>query len=218
MQSFDERYTTALTRWNTALAAAAHGMQFVETADLRTAEVVVSYRTGALSTDRSYIARADVRLRLTPTPPTEFDTARCPLQVDDVDAFPQAFNLGSAEVLIQSRNDWFTMRDDMRSTWERCGSDQSFALNVSNLYLCSRLYDFGSVMTHELGHILGLHHPQVAAAVAPTAPNEAGCMPPRSSSIFQATMCQTTYPHRTEQRTLDAWDVNSIVQHQNVHA
>jgi hypothetical protein len=193
-------------------------MQFAQTTSQAASEIGLHYRVGPLNVDNTYLARVDIRLRPSPAPATEFDPVRCPPHVDDIDAFPQAFHIARAEILIASRPDWFTQPDTMRATWERCGSDLGFSIDVSHLFLCTKLFDFGSVVAHELGHVLGLHHPDQIEPLAPGASNDARCTPPWANALSQATMCRTTYTYRSAGRTLDLWDLDTIRVHQGTHA
>ncbi|MFA5788197.1 MAG: hypothetical protein WDA71_14635, partial [Actinomycetota bacterium] len=128
-------------------------------------------------------------------------------------------------IRIDPRNDWFTQDDSRRSTWEKC-SDPSFraqttaAGSLKNDYLCGKLYDFGSTVTHEIGHGLLLYHPQdldwfdgVLPTDSSSASRIAKCFVPAGSYLEQATMCKDSGPWRTEKRTLDTWDGETINKH-----
>lgn len=100
----------------------------------------------------------DVRLRYGTTTSTPFGSTRwfidrsasvsasCPVHGTATQ------QLAMVIVDFRARNDWFTQDNSRRGYWESCPGGTT--------YTCSKLFDFGSSATHELGHSLGLVHPQ----------------------------------------------------------
>lgn len=100
---------------------------------------------------------------------------------------------------------WFTQDDSRRAFWEACPSSPWFSS-----YTCQKSRDFGSTVTHELGHALGLVHPSWAGGSAVAI---AKC----TNKMDQATMCpwNSVSPisaayWRSHRRTLDPWDTTSL--------
>lgn len=120
-------------------------------------------------------------------------------------------NLSGTQITIATRSDWFTQDDSRRGLWESCPTN-----GYSPTYTCSKTQDVGSVMTHELGHAIGLAHPRTTDAHLTTNyPVHAMDIAKCAVLLDQATMCQAgdaagSGQYRTHRRTLDDWDVASI--------
>ena len=111
----------------------------------------------------------------------------------------------SAVIYIERRGDWFTQDDSRRALWEACPSN-----GFQPAYTCAKHEDFGSTFAHELGHAAGfVAHPQDVDGHAgnnqATTSAKCGIIPSR------ATMCPSGGEmYRTERRTLDTWDIESL--------
>lgn len=109
-------------------------------------------------------------------------------------------------VHIAVRSDWFSQDNSRRALWENCPNT-----GYSPAYTCSKKFDVGSTMTHELGHSIGLAHPsQTQAHTGTNVMGLAKC----AVANDQATMCQNqdaydSGVHRTHKRTFDGWDHTS---------
>jgi hypothetical protein len=110
------------------------------------------------------------------------------------------YHLDGAIVRIGPRTDFFAEPENARRhVWEACRSGSS-----TSSYPCSRRIDFGSIVAHELGHVLGLHHPGLVGGGA----NAAMCDQP----IVQATMCPGQgIDFSSSRRTLDRYDENTLI-------
>ena len=121
-------------------------------------------------------------------------------------------NLASLTVIsLATRSDWFTQDDSRRALWESCPSN-----GYLPTYTCSKVYDVGSVITHELGHAIGLAHPsQTQAHVSLSGVVNVMALAKCSVVLDQATMCQSADAtgggvYRSHRRTFDAWDTSSV--------
>jgi hypothetical protein len=100
---------------------------------------------------------------------------------------------------------WFTQDDSRRALWENCPNTGTPA------YTCSKKMDFESILTHELGHAMGIPHAQEVdnhqASLSPNAPTIAGC----GTTTDRATMCANiAQQYRSSGRTLHQWDRDSL--------
>lgn len=108
--------------------------------------------------------------------------------------------------VVDHRDNWFTQDDSRRDDWEACPSN-----GFAPAYTCSRKTDFGSHITHELGHsqllqdihIVDNHRSDTVAT------SLAFCW----SGILMATMCDLPPGYFTAGRTLDTWDMESTRRH-----
>ena len=124
---------------------------------------------------------------------------------------------------IRSRSDWFTQDNTRRAYWEGCPAGTS--------YTCSKWFDFGSTITHELGHTLGLMHPQEVdihngeSASNGTQALHAHC---NSTTIYDGSDDSTICPaggaastsetrYESSRRTLSAYDVAALARHEAVN-
>lgn len=99
------------------------------------------------------------------------------------------------------RDTWFTQDNSRRATWEGCPNADD--------YTCSKTQDFGGMLTHELGHALGIAHPNEADTHnggGTRAMDAARC----GNAATYNTMCPTQFQYRTAWRTLDDWDVETL--------
>ncbi|MEW6473557.1 MAG: hypothetical protein AB1679_14920 [Actinomycetota bacterium] len=130
------------------------------------------------------------------------------------DRRPVRHTLKAAHIRIAPRNDWFTGSDSATANWQRC-SDRTF--RMLNGPLCAAQVDFAATMTHELGHALALYHPETLDAIdnvpvnrADSASTQAKCFEVTNGFDAQATMCSGQGVWRSEQRTPQEWDVESL--------
>lgn len=101
---------------------------------------------------------------------------------------------------------WFVQDDSRRVLWESCPANA-----YQPAYTCSKKQDFESILMHELGHAMGLPHPQSVDAhqssLSPNAADRASC----GTTNDRATMCSNVaQQHKSSARTLHAWDRESF--------
>jgi hypothetical protein len=130
------------------------------------------------------------------------------------DRRPAAHGMQAVQIRIAPRNDWFRADDDTTANWENCGSSTFRAVNSN---LCAATVDFGSTVTHELGHALVFYHPQTLDEIdtipvtrADSASTQAKCVESTNEFAPQATMCSGQGQWRAEQRTLETWDIETM--------
>lgn len=188
--SFFDRAKDATVRWNPYLSAASssgYGLQWVGTiSSSNTAQVAfrapsptVSYMGGYANLP-SYCFSGGMN----PSYRTQLS--------------------GSVYIDIFQYSLWFSQDDSRRAFWESCNPQ---GVPASTHYTCSKQWDVGSVMTHELGHVLGVRHPENSSGYNRV--SAANCL----SSVDQATMCSGDWHgayYRTMQRTPHAWDSASL--------
>ena len=133
--------------------------------------------------------------------------------------------LTRVDIRVNQRDDWFTQDDSRRAAYERCDDPTSSfrsraeANDYKAQYICQKRFDFGGVITHELGHTLGLDHPDdVNHRDDPTGSQfrAAGCVDARlhpRGNLAQSTVCPWTYPWHTEMRRLTNYDHLTVMVH-----
>lgn len=193
--SFRNRLADATSRLNSALLANtpySYGAVYVGQVPYypgTAAHVVVRYE----SLEEGVLGRANVSPSCATVHGTRVDLAN------------------AISVQIAIRSDWFTQADSRRALWESCP-----ASGYSPAYTCSKVFDFGSVMLHELGHAVGLAHPrQTDQHVNGTAPSTVMALADCAVVLDQATMCQAqdsagSNQYRSHRRTFHSWDLQSI--------
>jgi hypothetical protein len=121
----------------------------------------------------------------------------------------------AAEIHFDVRSDWFTQDDSRRGYWE-----QQCPAGTGTSYTCSKNFDFGGLIMHEIGHALGfISHPEAVDSHHSdpdrTAFNAAVCF----SVTAKSTMCARPLDKwRTGSRVLEIWDMDSWREHARVHA
>ena len=114
------------------------------------------------------------------------------------------YTLSRTQIRWKTFNYWFTQDDTRRALWEACGAD------FTSSYTCQREYDVGSLVTHEIGHTFQLEHADSHQTAA-----SRGCFRPSAPNgdPWQSTMCTALPKHRTEFRTPEVFDRDSLHEH-----
>lgn len=186
-QSFRNMITDAASRWSTNYASASVGKTLTRVADGTTNEILF------MNSDLQGGALAETFVRRTIDSSTGDGASRCPLRGS------QRYTLMNIQIRFSDRPDWFTQSDPYRAAWEACGSNYSG-------YTCGKAYDFGAVAAHEIGHGLGLHHVQLSVNG-----DSRGCvLDGTNGSAWQPTMCSGLAAHRSEKRTLETFDRDTL--------
>jgi hypothetical protein len=200
-----DRLNEAIVRWDGVLRTSRRGGDVVRVGD-GAGDIVVQYRAleGTDTTEvlgETYLERAG---------DTGFTTniGVCP------DRRPAAFGMQAVQIRIAPRNDWYTADDNSTTNWQNCGGSTFRAFNPG---LCTPTVDFGSTMTHELGHALVFYHPQTLDQIdnipvnrTDSASAQAKCVEASGEFPPQATMCSGQGQWRAEQRTLETWDIETM--------
>lgn len=203
---FTPRVDEAMARWNQIIESTGRRLTMVRSVAPES-EIVVEYRP--FSPDPMAVAETYLRRQgdLDESP----DITRCPDRRDPT------YTMAGARIVISPRDDWFSGPDDQTSTWGQC-SDQGF--RFANPELCSDALDFGSTIVHELGHSLVLYHPETLDEIDgvpysnPTsASSSAGCVDATGDFATQSTMCREQGAWRSDQRTFEAWDIETAQRH-----
>lgn len=203
--TYSDRLNEAIVRWDGVLRTSRRGGNAVRIAD-GPADVVIQYRTldGADTGDvlaETYLERAGDAGFTT-------NIGVCP------DRKPAAHGMQAVQIRMAPRTDWFTGDDTSTANWESCGGSTFRAVNPG---LCAPSVDFGSTMTHELGHALVFYHPQtldeidaIPVTQADSASAQARCVEASNEFAPQATMCSGQGQWRAEQRTFETWDIETM--------
>lgn len=204
--AFSDRLNEAIVRWDGVLRTSRRGGDMVRVADGSPADMLVQYRAldpgdGSETLGETYLERAG---------DTGFTTniGVCP------DRRPVTYAMQAVQVRIAPRNDWYTGDDNSTANWQNCSGSTFRAFNSA---LCAAIVDFGSTMTHELGHTLVFYHPQtldqidnVPVTRSDSATTQARCVEATGDFNGQATMCSGQGEWRAEQRTLETWDIETM--------
>ncbi|MDQ1500012.1 MAG: hypothetical protein QOD57_3405 [Actinomycetota bacterium] len=200
-----DRLNEAIVRWDGVLRTSRRGGDVVRVGD-GAADIVVQYRA-LEGTDTSEVL-GETYLERAGDPGFTTNIGVCP------DRRPAAFGMQAVQIRIAPRNDWFTGDDNSTTNWQNCGGSTFRAFNPG---LCTPTVDFGSTMTHELGHALVFYHPQTLDQIdnipvnrTDSASAQAKCVEASGEFPPQATMCSGQGQWRAEQRTLETWDVETM--------
>ena len=134
------------------------------------------------------------------------------------------WDTGVAQVRINRRADWFTQDNSRRRYWEQ-------ACPNGAVYTCSKWFDFGSTLLHEMLHALVLFHPQsvhahvgASGTDGPQA-NTAHCnSTPAFDGSDDSTICpsggaeptaETRY--ESSRRTVSQYDLDTITRHYQIN-
>ena len=203
--TFSDRLNEAIVRWDGVLRTSRRGGNVVRIAD-GPADVVIQYRPleGADTSEvlaETYLERAGDSTFTT-------NIGVCP------DRRPAAHGMQAVQIRLAPRSDWFASDDNSTANWESCGGSTFRAINPG---LCAASVDFGSTVTHELGHALVFYHPQTLDEIdaipvdrADSSSATARCVEAGKEFAPQATMCSGQGQWRAEQRTLETWDVETM--------
>jgi len=203
--SYGERLNEALVRWDGVLRTSRRGGDVVRVND-GPADIVIQYRPleGSDTTEvlaETYLERAGDSTFTT-------NIGVCP------DRKPASHGMQAVQIRIAPRNDWFAGDDNSSNNWQSCSGSTFRAVNPG---LCGATVDFGSTMTHELGHALVFYHPQTLDEIdgipvdrSDSASTQAHCVEASKEFQPQATMCSGQGQWRAEQRTLETWDIETM--------
>lgn len=136
--SFHDRIRDAISRWNHQMEGLSVGHGMVEAHS--------SYND--VSIDYDWILEDGVLGQT---------QSSCTLGNSTVVQRDRGFLAQHATMTIDKRGEWFTQDDSRRGAWEVYEPAGNYC--TAGTYACGKTHDFGSVVTHELGHALGLYHP-----------------------------------------------------------
>jgi hypothetical protein len=203
--AYSDRLNEAIVRWDGVLRTSRRGGDVVRVND-GPADILVQYRAleGSDTNEvlgETYLERAG---------DTTFTTniGVCP------DRKPAAYGMQAVQIRISPRSDWYSGDDNATNNWQNCAGSTFRAVNAG---LCAPTVDFGSTVTHELGHALVFYHPQTLDDIdavpvnrADSASAQARCVEASGEFAPQATMCSGQGQWRAEQRTLETWDIETM--------
>jgi hypothetical protein len=203
--TYSDRLNEAIVRWDGVLRTSRRANTVVRLAD-GPADVVLQYRALEGTDTQGVLAEAYLQRVGDTTYTTNIGV--CP------DRQPAAHGMQSVQIRFAPRADWFAGDDTAAADWEQCGGSTFRAVNPG---LCAPSVDFASTMTHELGHALVFYHPQtldeidaVPVTQTDSASAQARCVESSNEFAPQATMCSGQGQWRTEQRTLETWDIETL--------
>jgi len=203
--TYSDRLNEAIVRWDGALRTSRRANSVVRVAD-GPADILLQYRPleGADTNDvlaETYLERAGDGAFTT-------NIGVCP------DRKPAAHGMKAVQIRIAPRTDWFAGDDNSTGNWENCGGSTFRAVNPG---VCGASVDFGSTITHELGHALVFYHPQTLDEIdsvpvnrVDSASTQAKCVEASNEFAPQATMCSGQGQWRAEQRSLETWDIETL--------
>lgn len=203
--SYSDRLNEAIVRWDGVLRTSRRANTVIRVAD-GPADILIQYRQleGSDTTEvlaETYLQRAG---------DSGFTTniGVCP------DRKPAAYGMQAVQIRFAPRTDWFAGDDNSTANWENCGGSTFRAVNPG---LCAATVDFASTLTHEMGHGLVFYHPQtldeidqIAVTQADSASAQARCVEASNEFAPQATMCSGQGQWRSEQRTFETWDIETM--------
>lgn len=203
--TYSDRLNEAIVRWDGVLRTSRRGGDVVRVAD-GPADIVIQYR--ALEGNDTSEVLAETYLERAGDTTFTTNIGVCP------DRKPVAHGMQAVQIRIAPRTDWFSGDDNSSANWQNCGGSTFRAVNAG---LCAATVDFGSTMTHEMGHALVFYHPQtidqidgVPVTQADSASSMAKCVESSNEFEAQATMCSGQGQWRAEQRTLETWDIETM--------
>jgi hypothetical protein len=203
--SFSDRLNEAIVRWDGVLRTSRRANSVVRIAD-GPADILIQYRA-LQGTDTSEVLAETYLERQGDTTFTT-NIGVCP------DRKPAAHGMQAVQIRMAPRTDWFAGDDNSTANWENCGGNTFRTVNPG---LCAPTVDFASTLTHELGHALVFYHPQtldeidkIAVTQADSASAQARCVEASNEFPPQATMCSGQGQWRSEQRTLETWDIETM--------
>jgi hypothetical protein len=204
--AYSDRLNEAIVRWDGVLRTSRRGGDVVRVADGTPADILVQYR--ALDGSDTSEVLGETYLERAGDSGFTTNIGVCP------DRKPAAYGMQAVQIRIAPRNDWYSGDDNSTSNWQNCAGSTFRAVNPG---LCGASVDFGSTMTHELGHSLVFYHPQtldqidnIPVTQADSASAQAKCVEASGEFQPQATMCSGQGQWRAEQRTLETWDIETM--------
>ena len=203
--SYSDRLNEAIVRWDGVLRTSRRADNVVRVPD-GPADIVIQYR--ALDGNDTNEVLGETYLERAGDTTFTTNIGVCP------DRKPAAYGMQAVQIRVAPRNDWFTGDDNSTANWQNCSGNTFRAVNSA---LCTPDVDFGSTVTHELGHALVFYHPQTLDQIdnipvnrADSASAQAKCVEASGEFDPQATMCSGQGQWRAEQRTLETWDIETM--------
>lgn len=192
--SWKNRVSASAASWNSALRAArpqgggrAYGLNFPGTV-FANADIAINYIGNA---------PAGAALGLTFIP-------NCNMEASGIHTARFAMSK-PVEINIYGRLDYFTQNNDRISYWEGCTSRGD-----TTSYTCSKIFDGGGTIIHELGHALSIPHPEDVDAHIGGGSTAARSAALCSNAFDKHTMCANPTQRRANFRTLESWDLTSL--------